>query len=134
MPVPAGPLVGRDRELVLLDRALARAREGQAGTVVVLGEPGIGKTRFLQEIDRLARADEVVLRGTASEFGGAVPYGAFVAALGDYVQTVDPRLLGTLDDEQHATLAQLLPSYPVEPPAPPSRTIDAQYQAHRALR
>jgi DNA-binding NarL/FixJ family response regulator len=134
MRVPARPLVGRDADLAVLDRALARARRGDGSAVVVLGEPGIGKTRFLQEIRRLARIGEVAVTGSASEFGGALPYGAFVAALDDYVQTIDPRLLGTLDDEQHATLAALLPSYPVGLRASPRGTVDAQYQAHRAMR
>ena len=134
MRVPARPLVGRDADLAVLGRALARARRGDGSAVVVLGEPGIGKTRFLHEIRRLARIGEVAVTGSASEFGGALPYGAFVAALDDYVQTIDARLLGTLDDEQHATLAALLPSYPVTPQGPPRGTVDGQYQAHRAMR
>lgn len=134
MRVPVRPLVGRDADLVVLDQALARARRGDGSAVVVLGEPGIGKTRFLHEVRRLARIGEVTVTGSASEFGGALPYGAFVAALDDYVQTVEARLLGTLDDEQHATLAALLPSYPVAPQTSPRGTVDAQYQAHRAMR
>jgi len=134
MRVPVRPLVGRDADLVVLGRALARARRGDGSAVIVLGEPGIGKTRFLHEIRPLARIGEVVVTGSASEFGGALPYGAFVVALDDYVQTVDARLLGTLDDELHATLAALLPSYPVTPSGSPRGTVDAQYQAHRAMR
>ena len=40
-------LVGRDRESVLVDRLLVRARAGAAGVLVVLGEAGIGKTALL---------------------------------------------------------------------------------------
>ena len=43
-----GALVGRDRELALLDDIVA-ARDG---VVLVTGEPGIGKTRILQELAR----------------------------------------------------------------------------------
>jgi len=46
------PLVGREHELMALEAAWRRARE-QAGTCVVLmGEPGIGKSRLARELRR----------------------------------------------------------------------------------
>jgi len=51
-PAPASrlPLVGRGAELrMLLDR-LAALRAGQGGTVVVIGAPGLGKSRLLAEL------------------------------------------------------------------------------------
>ncbi|MGK5115626.1 ATP-binding protein, partial [Geodermatophilus sp. CPCC 205506] len=47
-------LAGREGELAAVDRALAGAAGGRGRTVVVTGEPGIGKTRFTEEL--LARA------------------------------------------------------------------------------
>lgn len=47
-------LVGRDAELAEVDRALAATGGGRGRVVLVLGEPGIGKTRFTEEV--LARA------------------------------------------------------------------------------
>lgn len=43
------PMVGRDRELEVLLRALADGHDGRRGVVVVRGEAGIGKTRLLDE-------------------------------------------------------------------------------------
>lgn len=44
--------VGRDRELGLLQDCLEQAREGRGRIVAVSGEPGIGKSRLLQEFRR----------------------------------------------------------------------------------
>jgi ATP-dependent Clp protease ATP-binding subunit ClpA len=41
--------VGRDTELDALNRALARAGEGQGQIAAVVGEPGVGKSRLFYE-------------------------------------------------------------------------------------
>ena len=41
-------VLGRQRELDVLDRMLAAARDRHGGAVVVLGEPGIGKTALIE--------------------------------------------------------------------------------------
>lgn len=46
----ARPLVGRGRELERLRAAWASAREGETERVLVVGEPGVGKTRLLEEL------------------------------------------------------------------------------------
>ncbi|MGE3769182.1 MAG: ATP-binding protein, partial [Kofleriaceae bacterium] len=43
-------LVGRDRELAQLVEAARIASAGQRAIVMISGEPGIGKTRLLEEI------------------------------------------------------------------------------------
>lgn len=52
----ASPMVGRDRELEELDRLLTAVRAGVGRLALVIGEPGIGKSRLLRECR--ARADE----------------------------------------------------------------------------
>ncbi len=42
------PLVGRDEELALLRRRWQQAKEGDGRVVVLIGEPGIGKSRLAQ--------------------------------------------------------------------------------------
>ena len=39
--------VGRDEELVLFERAVTRASDGQPTVVLVSGDPGIGKSTLL---------------------------------------------------------------------------------------
>lgn len=61
-PAPAGPvgpvgLVGRDQELAWLERALDDVERGGVRTVLVSGEPGVGKTRLVAELAHRATAD-----------------------------------------------------------------------------
>ena len=46
------PLQGREAELALLQRAWAKAREGQGHSVHIVGEAGIGKSRLVSELRR----------------------------------------------------------------------------------
>jgi len=48
------PLVGREREINEFTRAASRLIQGQSTLLLVSGEPGIGKTRLLDEFFRLA--------------------------------------------------------------------------------
>ncbi len=50
-----GVLVGRDSELRVLDEGMTEAVAGRGGLVFVTGEPGIGKSRLVEEAGRLAR-------------------------------------------------------------------------------
>ena len=43
------PLVGREDELALLTRRWSRALEGEGQFVQIVGEPGIGKSRLIEE-------------------------------------------------------------------------------------
>ena len=43
------PLVGREEELDLLRRRWERAREGEGQLALIVGEPGIGKSRLIEE-------------------------------------------------------------------------------------
>ena len=51
---PSGVFVGRHRELARLSAALEDALSGQGRLVMLVGEPGIGKTRTAQELAVLA--------------------------------------------------------------------------------
>src|SRR5271157_2541696 len=43
------PLVGREEELDLLSRRWERARSGEGQLALIVGEPGIGKSRLIEE-------------------------------------------------------------------------------------
>jgi class 3 adenylate cyclase/tetratricopeptide (TPR) repeat protein len=43
------PLVGRDEEIAMLMRRWERARQGDGQLVLIVGEPGIGKSRLIEE-------------------------------------------------------------------------------------
>ena len=52
-----GPLVGRVRELQELRNAYAGARAGHGGVQLILGDPGVGKTRLAAALSEHAAAD-----------------------------------------------------------------------------
>lgn len=50
-----GVFVGREKELEQLNEALNAAMDGRGSVVMLVGEPGIGKTRTVQELETYAR-------------------------------------------------------------------------------
>jgi tetratricopeptide (TPR) repeat protein len=69
------PLVGRHRQLAALEAAWQKARQGSGQVFLVAGEPGIGKTRLVEEV--VARApggagDTLVAWGRVDE-GEGIP-------------------------------------------------------------
>jgi DNA-binding CsgD family transcriptional regulator len=67
--------VGRRSELEALERYLAAARGGAGRVVLVVGEPGIGKTALAHHLDGRARAAGVATAwGSCLETEGAPPY------------------------------------------------------------
>jgi DNA-binding SARP family transcriptional activator len=81
---PSEPaLVGRSSELERLRGAITRACESRrCGAALLLGEPGIGKSRLLEAAAALARAaGAVVIEATAYEAESIRPFALFVDAL-----------------------------------------------------
>jgi class 3 adenylate cyclase/tetratricopeptide (TPR) repeat protein/ABC-type cobalamin transport system ATPase subunit len=67
------PLIGRADEMNILDAALVRAREGTGEHIDLLGAPGIGKTRLLAELQRMA-FDMRVVAAAAEPYRASSPY------------------------------------------------------------
>src|SRR2546428_4904291 len=83
-------LVGRDRELSLLEDALLAAHRGEGQVVVVGGEAGIGKTRLATQLQKRAlKGGTVVLWGGCSEADLSLPYLPLIEAIGNYLRQVD---------------------------------------------
>lgn len=79
------PLVGRRAELEALAAEWARARAGQARGVVIVGEPGAGKSRLAEEFAASVRAvGHLVLRGR-EDGQQAMPFRPFTDALAGYL-------------------------------------------------
>ena len=79
------PIVGRGAELEALATARERMTAGQAQLLLVTGEPGIGKTRLIEELCARSAADgaRIMVGESAPLAGAALAYGPFVDALGD---------------------------------------------------
>jgi DNA-binding SARP family transcriptional activator/tetratricopeptide (TPR) repeat protein len=78
-PVRDAPFVGREEEMTELTAALARAQTGNGSTYVISGEPGIGKTRLVQEFTRVAALQRVhIVRVGCQSHDVRRPLSAFV--------------------------------------------------------
>ncbi|HXW19912.1 MAG TPA: adenylate/guanylate cyclase domain-containing protein [Roseiarcus sp.] len=89
------PLIGRRAELAQCRNALMEIADGQAGAVIVVrGEPGIGKTRFVEELQAIgAELGFARHLGWALDFGverGRGALGALVRSLLDLPRDASP--------------------------------------------
>jgi DNA-binding CsgD family transcriptional regulator/tetratricopeptide (TPR) repeat protein len=102
MPQSTTPLIGRVTELASLRALLQAAQAGDAGAVVLSGDAGVGKTRLLTELVRVAREEQfLVLVGHCIDFGDAgLAYLPFSEAF------------GRLGVDQHDLVGELLTSFP----------------------
>jgi len=76
-----GVFVGREKELERLRKAFDNAFAGHGSVVMLVGEPGIGKTRTTQELETYARMRGAqVYWGRANEQGGAPPFWPWLLA------------------------------------------------------
>jgi ATP/maltotriose-dependent transcriptional regulator MalT len=113
---PVSPLIGREAELAALteavDAIVARRPAETRSQLLIAGEAGIGKTRLVDELSRLAEARGVlVLRGAATDLGdGDVPYGALLEALRPLPARLGPDALSEVVGTAAPDLAPLLPS------------------------
>lgn len=116
-------IVGRDDEVARLSELLRQAREGAGGLAVLLGEPGVGKSRLAEQAASLARGE-----GMSVVVGRAVQAGSPVALrpLAEVLLTGHRAQLFPETPElapYQGALAQLVPSWrsrtSVEPRAEP---------------
>ena len=95
----ATPLVGRSAEYGLLTGLIARLAAGTGHTVLIEGEPGIGKSRLMREVARHANAHNLLVLATnCYEIERAMPY-----------QPVIDLITRALDHASAAALRNLAP-------------------------
>jgi class 3 adenylate cyclase/predicted ATPase len=127
------PLVGRSEELELLARRWERARSGQGQFVQIVGEPGIGKSRLVEEFHaRLGQTPHTWVEWSSSQLLQNTPLHPIaewgrqrfgdadtpaVVRFADLENTLE--LVG-LDPAEHAVLLAPL----VDIPVPPGRSAD----------
>src|SRR5207245_4587388 len=84
--------VGREQELKQLQAAFDAALSGQGGLVMVVGEPGIGKTALCEQLATYAalRGGRALVGHCYEEGSLSLPYLAFVEAMRSYVLAREP--------------------------------------------
>ncbi len=89
-PLPS--IRGRAAEVAALGEAMDRVASGRPAAVLIEGEPGIGKTRLLDDALEDARGRGMqVAAGRAGELEQTRPFGVVAGAFGCAVSSPDPR-------------------------------------------
>ena len=110
MEAGRGIFVGRESELEELRVGLDAAIAGRGGLFLLVGEPGIGKSRLAEEVVRDGRARGArVLIGRCWEAGGAPAYWPWVQSLRMYIEQREPTTLRSELATGAAELAQIIP-------------------------
>ncbi len=109
----SSPLVGRELELGLLLQALARAeRERACHLFTVIGAPGVGKTRLVEEFLQQARDRVTVLHGHCLPYGEGITFWPVIQMVreaagitdGDPPEQAVDKIRGQLDGYEDADL------------------------------
>jgi len=96
-------LLGRDGEWAAIESFLDGDGDSAGGLLLLVGEPGIGKTRLLEEASgHVAAGGGVAIAGRAFEAEHGRPYGAWIDGLRGAP-------LAAVDERELADLAPLLP-------------------------
>ena len=68
------PFVGRDDTLAVLERAWGAARGGRGQVALVVGDPGMGKSRLLLELQQRLGDTAIWMQADCISYGGSVPF------------------------------------------------------------
>jgi eukaryotic-like serine/threonine-protein kinase len=105
-----GVFVGREKEMDELRAGLEDALSGRGRLLMLVGEPGIGKTRTSEELATYAGLRNVqVVWGRCYEGEGAPAYWPWVQAIRSYVHDRDPQELASEMGPGAADIAQVVP-------------------------
>ncbi len=108
--VPERLFVGRGREVDQIARGLDDAIAGRGRFFLLMGEPGIGKTRLCDEVTESAlRRGLPVLWGRSWEAGGAPAYWPWMDVLAGLSRRVDEDTLRSVLDDGAPMVADLVP-------------------------
>ncbi len=122
-PASTFPIQGRDRELSIVLDALDAARQGRGSLVELVAEPGLGKSRLLDEVRRSVGERMVAVRG--ERYASGTPYASIEPMVRELLG-LDPSLEGrSAGDALVRTVAEVVPA--LRPWAPLlALTIDAE--------
>jgi len=118
--------VGRERELELLLDGFERAKEGNGQVFSIIGEAGIGKSRFLYEFRKAVSNENIIFaEGKCLSYGKGIPYHPISDVLkgnfdireddsGDEIRKKVRRSLNFLKADEVTTLPYLLELFGVK--------------------
>ena len=128
-----GRLVGRRLEMSTLTTALDEASAGHGQLVMLVGEPGIGKTRTSQEIADIAEERGAqVLWGRCYEGQGAPPYWPWIQIIRSYIHGHVPEQVRSAMAMGAPDIAEIVPEvkdqFPDLDSPPQSEPLQARFR------
>ncbi|HSB37907.1 MAG TPA: AAA family ATPase [Gaiellaceae bacterium] len=133
------PFVGRERELAILSAALGPVRMGFGNIVELIGEPGMGKSRLVEELHAQA-PDLLSVTATCLQYEASTPYFAFRGLLRSLLELPQdgaaPTRLRERVEELCPDLIPWLPlvALPLDVPVEPTREVEELQPAFRRAR
>ncbi len=124
--IQRGRIFGRENELQRLKQAWEQSRQGQGQVILISGEPGIGKTRLLQEISTLVEVSggqAHIGSGYAESGAPYAPFASILQSLFDRLENIPPDLPPVLVADLTAIAPGLQTRFPYSRPTP---SLDAR--------
>jgi len=119
------PFVGRDNEFAMLAGLVARLDTGSGHTVLLEGEPGIGKSRLMRELARYAEARNIpTLATNCYEIERGTPYQPVIDLITRAMDRLPSAALCKLAQVSLAELAALVPEVGERVPGLPQLSND----------
>jgi DNA-binding CsgD family transcriptional regulator/RecA/RadA recombinase len=121
--------IGRQREMAELETALDEALSGRGRVVMLVGEPGIGKTQTSEEMAALAQQrGAAVLWGRCPEERGVPPYWPWAQAIRSYLLERQPEAIQSEMGAGAAEIAEIVAEVkellPGLKPSPPTENLE----------
>jgi len=126
-------LIGREPQLAGLRRVLTRAREGNGGVALIVGEAGVGKSRLLRAMTDEARdSGFFVLSGACFEAERSIPYAPLLDLVRLFAGAASPAVVAHVLAPAASELVTIFPELgPILPDATPNATIDPETNKRR---
>ncbi len=103
------PLVGRRQEMAVWRAKVDAALAGSGSVVEVVGEPGLGKSRLVEEFRTVGAAAEMVMLSVTCEYyDSSTPYGALRGWVRRLLGLEEPTLEGATEPATAQRLSEVL--------------------------
>ncbi|HEY5414354.1 MAG TPA: AAA family ATPase [Gemmatimonadaceae bacterium] len=126
-------LIGREPQLTGLRRVLTRAREGNGGVALIVGEAGVGKSRLLRVMtDEARESGFFVLSGACFEAERSIPYAPLLDLVRLFAGGASLAVVSHVLAPAASELVTIFPELgPLLPDATPNTTIDPETNKRR---
>ena len=131
MATRVSSFVGRERELEALERLLAQTAAGEGAIALVLGEPGVGKTRTAEELAAAARSRAMAVTWGACFEDEPSPFAPWVG-IGSQIVRETANDLGLRLGTAASALVDVIPDVAAAlPELPRPALLGAEESRHR---